>query len=106
MSALRTIEHRPGLVAVSVVDQHLEVTVEDSFPDQELLGELVRADIGVRSFAPITGDLAEAFMRLTEPRVGDVEEDDSADEPETQSGPHPTVPREGGGYPHPPGVGG
>jgi hypothetical protein len=64
------------VVAVSIVEQHLEVTVEDDFPDQELLGELVRAEIGVRSFAPITSDLSEAFMRLTEPQVAAEEEVD------------------------------
>jgi ABC-2 type transport system ATP-binding protein len=73
VAALKTIEQRPGVVTVSIVDQHLEVMVEDTFPDQELLGELVRADIGVRSFAPITSDLSEAFMRLTGQRVGEDE---------------------------------
>jgi ABC-2 type transport system ATP-binding protein len=68
VAALKAIDERLGVVTVSIVEQHLEVTVEDDFPDQELLGELVRAEIGVRSFAPITSDLSEAFMRLTEPR--------------------------------------
>jgi len=81
LAAQRAIRERLGVVEVSIVEQHLEVTVEDSFPDQELLGELVRADIGVRSFAPVAGDLSEAFMRLTEPRSGagaggDVEEEE------------------------------
>jgi ABC-2 type transport system ATP-binding protein len=81
LAAQRAIRERLGVVEVSIVEQHLEVTVEDSFPDQELLGELVRADVGVRSFAPVTGDLSEAFMRLTEPRSGtgageDVEEEE------------------------------
>src|ERR1700730_10606333 len=67
VAAQKTIGERLGVVNVSIVDQHLEVRVEDTFPDQELLGELVRAEIGVRSFAPITSDLSEAFMRLTGP---------------------------------------
>jgi ABC-2 type transport system ATP-binding protein len=71
VAAQKTIGERRGVASVSIVDQHLEVTVEDTFPDQELLGELVRAEIGVRSFAPITGDLSEAFMRLTEPQVAE-----------------------------------
>jgi len=41
------------------------VAVEDAFQDQDLLIELVRAGVAVRSFAPVTGDLSEAFMRLT-----------------------------------------
>jgi ABC-2 type transport system ATP-binding protein len=101
VAALKTIEKRLGVVAVSIVDQHLEVTVEDTFPDQELLGELVRAEIGVRSFAPITSGLSEAFMRLTDPQ--------SEEETEGTPGPpgrHPALPREGGGYPHPPEGGG
>ena len=103
MAALRAIEDRLGVVAVSIVDRHLEVTVEDTFPDQELLGELVRANIGVRSFAPITSDLSEAFLRLTEPRV----EEEEADDSDIPSGPPPPLrgdsPREGGSaYPSPP----
>ena len=103
VAALKAIENRLGVVAVSIVEQHLEVTVEDTFPDQELLGELVRADIGVRSFAPITSDLSEAFLRLTEPRV----EEEEADESDIPSGPPPPLrgdsPREGGSaYPSPP----
>ena len=74
VAAQKTIGERLGVVNVSIVDQHLEVRVEDTFPDQELLGELVRAEIGVRSFAPITGDLSEAFMRLTEPQAAEEEE--------------------------------
>jgi ABC-2 type transport system ATP-binding protein len=70
LTAQRAIRERLGVVEVSIVEQHLEVTVEEGFPDQELLGELVRAEIGVRSFAPVSGDLSEAFMRLTEPRSG------------------------------------
>ena len=117
MAALRAIEDRLGVVAVSIVDRHLEVTVEETFPDQELLGELVRANIGVRSFAPITSDLSEAFLRLTEPRVE--EEANGSDSPpgpppplrgpssreEGREDPGPTPPREEGRYPHPPGEG-
>ena len=68
-----------------------------------LAGELVRADIGVRSFAPITGDLSEAFLRLTEPRS----EEEEADGVDNASGPPPPLrgdsPHEGGSaYPSPP----
>jgi ABC-2 type transport system ATP-binding protein len=61
------IEDRPGVISVTLVDRGLEVAVEDDFADQDLLMELVRAGVAVRSFAPVTGDLSEAFMRLTGP---------------------------------------
>src|SRR5207244_502443 len=96
MTALKVIEQRLGVVTVSVVDQHLEVAVDETFPDQELLGELVRADIGVRSFAPITSDLSEAFMRLTEPRASEEVEEQTAGEPADGRPDQPTS------YPSPP----
>jgi ABC-2 type transport system ATP-binding protein len=119
MAALKAIEDRLGVVSVSIVDRHLEVTVEETFPDQELLGELVRANIGVRSFAPITSDLSEAFMRLTEPQADAEAPPFPPSDPE---GPPPprggrgeetdappaagaALPQEGGGYAHPPGRG-
>ena len=67
LSARDHIVGRPGVIEVEVADGGLEVAVEETFADQELLGELVRAGVAVRSFAPITGDLSEAFMRLTGP---------------------------------------
>ena len=95
MTALKVIEQRPGVVTVSVVDQHLEVAVDETFPDQELLGELVRADIGVRSFAPITSDLSEAFMRLTEPQTSEEAPDEEAKaDGQDLHGPYPSPPRE------------
>jgi ABC-2 type transport system ATP-binding protein len=61
------IKGRTGIIEVELVDGGLEVSVEDDFADQDLLIELVRAGVAVRSFAPVTGDLSEAFMRLTGP---------------------------------------
>ena len=48
-------------------DSGLQILVEDSFADQDLLSDLVRRQIAVRSFTQVTGDLAEAFLRLTGP---------------------------------------
>jgi ABC-2 type transport system ATP-binding protein len=59
------IADRKGVIAIEVVESALEVAVEEGFPDQELLAELVSAGVAVRSFAPVTGDLSEAFLRLT-----------------------------------------
>jgi ABC-2 type transport system ATP-binding protein len=67
LAARDRIKDRPGVISVEVASGSLEVAVEESFADQDLLTELVRAGVAVRSFAPITGDLAEAFMRLTGP---------------------------------------
>jgi ABC-2 type transport system ATP-binding protein len=61
------VSGRPGVVDVQLVDDALEVAVEDDFADQDLLLALVQAGVAVRSFAPVAGDLAEAFMRLTGP---------------------------------------
>jgi ABC-2 type transport system ATP-binding protein len=61
------IKGRTGIIEVELADGGLEVAVEDDFADQDLLLELVRAGVAVRSFAPVTGDLSEAFMRLTSP---------------------------------------
>ena len=64
------IEGRSGVISVELVEDGLEVAVEDAFRDEDLLMELVRAGVAVRSFAPVTGDLSEAFMRLTGPAAG------------------------------------
>lgn len=69
VAAQRAIERRLGIISALIVDRHLEVAVEESLPEQDLLADLVQAGLGVRSFAPLTGDLSEAFMRLTAPRV-------------------------------------
>ncbi len=58
---------RSGVIDVELVENGLEVAVEEGFADQELLMALVHAGVAVRSFAPVTGDLSEAFMRLTGP---------------------------------------
>jgi ABC-2 type transport system ATP-binding protein len=63
------IGNRAGVIEVELVENGLEVAVEEEFADQELLMALVQAGVAVRSFAPVTGDLSEAFMRLTTPGV-------------------------------------
>jgi ABC-2 type transport system ATP-binding protein len=65
LAARDLIQDRRGVIAVEVVDEGLEVTVEEAFPDEQLLTDLVSAGVGVRSFARVTGDLSEAFLRLT-----------------------------------------
>ncbi|HKA48867.1 MAG TPA: ABC transporter ATP-binding protein [Candidatus Dormibacteraeota bacterium] len=65
LAARDQIDGRRGVISVQLVEDGLEVAVEDGFKDQDLLMELVRAGVAVRSFAPVTGDLSEAFMRLT-----------------------------------------
>ncbi len=67
LSARDQVEGRTGIIDVQLVDGGLEVAVEEEFADQDLLIELVRAGVAVRSFAQMTGDLSEAFMRLTGP---------------------------------------
>jgi ABC-2 type transport system ATP-binding protein len=69
LAARDRVKDRPGVISVDVVESSLEVAVEESFADQDLLTELVKAGVAVRSFAPVTGDLSEAFMRLTGPAV-------------------------------------
>jgi hypothetical protein len=60
---------RPGVIKIELIENGLEVAVEEEFADQDLLMALVQAGVAVRSFAPVTGDLSEAFMRLTGPGV-------------------------------------
>jgi ABC-2 type transport system ATP-binding protein len=67
LAARDQIDGRVGVISVDLVERGLEVAVEEEFADQDLLLELVRAGVAVRSFAPLTGDLSEAFMRLTGP---------------------------------------
>ncbi len=67
LAARDRVEDRPGVISVTLVEHGLEVAVEEQFADQDLLMELVRAGVAVRSFAPLSGDLSEAFMRLTGP---------------------------------------
>jgi ABC-2 type transport system ATP-binding protein len=61
------IADRPGVIEVQLAENGLEIAVEDGFADQDLLTTLVHAGVAVRSFSQITGDLSEAFMRLTGP---------------------------------------
>ena len=61
------VADRAGVIEAELVEGCLEIAVEDDFADQDLLLDLVQAGVAVRSFAPVTGDLAEAFMRLTAP---------------------------------------
>ncbi len=61
---------REGVLAVDRLGDRIEITVGDSFDDGRLLAYLVQQRVPVRSFAPVAGDLSEAFMRLTEPGRG------------------------------------
>jgi hypothetical protein len=54
-----------GVVHAEVAGDHLEVAVGEAVEDHVLLAELVKAGLPVRSFAPIEGDLSEAFLSLT-----------------------------------------
>jgi ABC-2 type transport system ATP-binding protein len=54
-----------GVVRAEVAGDHLEVAVGEHTEDHVLLAELVKAGLPVRSFAPIEGDLSEAFLSLT-----------------------------------------
>jgi ABC-2 type transport system ATP-binding protein len=67
LAADKAIRGRPGVVGVEFADSGLQIVVEDSFADQDLLSDLVRRGIAVRSFTQVSGDLAEAFLRLTGP---------------------------------------
>jgi ABC-2 type transport system ATP-binding protein len=69
LAAERAIRGRLGVIGVDFVDDGLQIVVEEQFADQDLLSDLIRQGIAVRSFAPVTGDLAEAFLRLTGPET-------------------------------------
>jgi ABC-2 type transport system ATP-binding protein len=69
LAAEKAIKGRPGVIAVEFGESGLMILVEESFADQDLLGDLVRRGIAIRSFAQVTGDLAEAFLRLTGPEA-------------------------------------
>jgi ABC-2 type transport system ATP-binding protein len=61
------VKNQEGVVDSEVIDGHVELTVEEQVQDSELLAFLIRRKLPVRSFAPVAGDLSEAFMRLTGP---------------------------------------
>ena len=65
--AEEVLQARPGVLAVDLLGDHIEIMVGEEFEDSELLVHLVRKRLPVRSFAPVAGDLSEAFMRLTAP---------------------------------------
>jgi ABC-2 type transport system ATP-binding protein len=67
--AEKAIRGRLGVIGVDFVGDGLQIVVEERFADQDLLSDLIRQGIAVRSFAPVTGDLAEAFLRLTGPEA-------------------------------------
>jgi ABC-2 type transport system ATP-binding protein len=69
LAAEKAIRGRMGVIGVDFVDDGLQIAVEEQFADQDLLSDLIRQGIAVRSFAPVTGDLAEAFLRLTGPEA-------------------------------------
>ena len=54
-----------GVVRAEVAGDHLEVAVGEQVEDHLLLADLVKAGLPVRAFAPIEGDLSEAFLSLT-----------------------------------------
>jgi ABC-2 type transport system ATP-binding protein len=64
-AAVEVIRGRAGVRDVRVIGNHLELSVLQDLPDDELLSSLIMEKIKVRSFAPIAGDLSDAFMRLT-----------------------------------------
>jgi ABC-2 type transport system ATP-binding protein len=64
-AAAEVIRGRAGVRDVRVIGSHLELSVLQDLPDDELLSSLIMEKIKVRSFAPIAGDLSDAFMRLT-----------------------------------------
>ncbi len=70
-SAMRAAEEvlagHPGVLAVDLLGDHIEITVGDGFEDADLLAHLVHSKVPVRAFAVVAGDLSEAFMRLTGP---------------------------------------
>jgi ABC-2 type transport system ATP-binding protein len=69
LAAERAIRGRLGVIGVDFIGDGLQIVVEERFADQDLLSDLIRQGIAVRSFAPVTGDLAEAFLRLTGPEA-------------------------------------
>ncbi len=71
--AEEVLKDRAGVLVVDLLGDHIEVTVEEQVQDSELLAFLIRRKLPVRSFAPVAGDLSEAFMRLTGPSGRDEE---------------------------------
>ena len=69
LAAEKAIRGRLGVIGVDFIGDGLQIVVEERFADQDLLSDLIRQGIAVRSFAPVTGDLAEAFLRLTGPEA-------------------------------------
>jgi ABC-2 type transport system ATP-binding protein len=69
LAAEKAIRGRLGVIGVDFIGDGLQIVVEERFADQDLLSDLIREGIAVRSFAPVTGDLAEAFLRLTGPEA-------------------------------------
>jgi len=66
-SAEEMLAEHPGVLAVDLLGDHIEITVGEGFEDAGLLAELIGRKVPVRAFSPVAGDLSEAFMRLTEP---------------------------------------
>jgi ABC-2 type transport system ATP-binding protein len=65
--AARLAERMAGAASVEINDDHLVITLADTTSPSALLRELVGAGVPVDAFLPVTGGLAEAFMRLTAP---------------------------------------
>jgi ABC-2 type transport system ATP-binding protein len=66
-NAEEVLAEHPGVLAVDLLGDHIEITVGEGFEDAELLAHLVGRKVPLRAFSPVAGDLSEAFMRLTEP---------------------------------------
>ena len=64
-AAADVVAAEKGVLAASVVGDHLELVLEEGVEDGDVLAHLMMGKLKVRSFAPIAGDLSEAFMRLT-----------------------------------------
>ena len=72
-TAQKRVSERKGVIAVDVVENSLEISVEEQFVNHRLLRDLVQAGFEVDAFTPQTGNLSDVFMRLTLPREVDRE---------------------------------
>lgn len=63
--AAQRVEAFPGVGAVDVGDEHLEIFVDSALIEHELLAHLVTNGIKVRAIGAVREDLAKVFFRLT-----------------------------------------
>jgi ABC-2 type transport system ATP-binding protein len=59
------LQEMPGVLTVEILGDRVEATIADAVDDHELLTQLIGQGFKVRTFAPVAGDLSDAFMRLT-----------------------------------------